>query len=327
MLGRRFALSVLFLTAFLATGCTSLSIFGGGDATAGEFEASAVAPQSASVGDAVQLTARVTDGAGAVTYKWYQTAGREVELIGADSDTLTFYAPSLPLDQRLAFRVESTNAAGVTSTAEVFVTVRGDPNYSPLLSVGGAGGGSGGGGSGGGSGGDGSTGGSDFPRVRLKTNFGDIVLELNALKAPITVKNFLQYVDDGFYDDTAIHRVVKDFVIQGGGYSSSFEQKKTRSGIKNEAGNGLKNLRGTVGMARLQIAGSATSQFYINLTDNPELDRSDQSAGYAIFGKVVEGLSVVDAIGALEISEDVEHHLPSVPTTPVTVLSADREPS
>ncbi|MFQ5487368.1 MAG: peptidylprolyl isomerase [Gammaproteobacteria bacterium] len=140
------------------------------------------------------------------------------------------------------------------------------------------------------------------PRVRMETSEGVIVLELNRGKAPVTVDNFLRYVRDGFYDGTLFHRVIKGFMIQGGGYDSDFKKKTTRPPIENEADNGLKNRRGTIAMARTSNPHSATAQFFINVVDNGFLDFAAPSArgwGYAVFGKVVEGMDVVDRIQRL----------------------------
>ena len=140
------------------------------------------------------------------------------------------------------------------------------------------------------------------PKVTLTTNLGNIVLELDSEQAPNTVENFLQYVRDGFFDGTIIHRVVPGFVIQGGGFNADFERKTTRAPIQNEAANGLKNARGTISMARTNNPHSATSQFFINLVDNTMLDHTQPSGrgwGYAVFGKVVEGMDIVDQIGQL----------------------------
>lgn len=135
-------------------------------------------------------------------------------------------------------------------------------------------------------------------QVTLKTNFGDIVLELDDEKAPISVANFLKYVDEGFYNNTVFHRVIAKFMIQGGGYSADLKKKSGHEPIKNEAANGLKNRRGTVAMARTSVVDSATSEFFINLADNSFLDHKVRDYGYAVFGKVVEGMDVVDAIAA-----------------------------
>lgn len=136
-------------------------------------------------------------------------------------------------------------------------------------------------------------------RVKLQTNLGDIVVELDRAKAPQTVENFLSYVRDGHYDGTIFHRVIENFMIQGGGFTSDYQQKPTRKPIANEANNGLKNKRGTIAMARTSDPDSATAQFFINVVDNDFLDYrapTQQGWGYAVFGRVVEGMDVVDEI-------------------------------
>jgi len=141
--------------------------------------------------------------------------------------------------------------------------------------------------------------GQDNPKVIMKTTKGDIAIEFFKSKAPITVKNFLSYVDEKFYDGTIFHRVIKGFMIQGGGLTPDFEEKLSKSSIKNEAANGLKNKRGTIAMARTEIIDSATCQFFINHVDNTNLDhknKTPQGFGYAVFGKVIKGMDVVDAI-------------------------------
>ncbi len=134
--------------------------------------------------------------------------------------------------------------------------------------------------------------------VEFDTSSGKIVIELYPDKAPITVANFLKYVDEGFYNGTIFHRVVPGFVIQGGGYTFDFQQKKTHDPIKNESDNGLKNLQGTLSMARTSIIDSANSQFFINIKDNPALDFNHGRHGYAVFGKVIKGFEVVKKIEA-----------------------------
>jgi len=137
------------------------------------------------------------------------------------------------------------------------------------------------------------------PKIKIQTNHGDIYLELFIAKAPNTVANFVQYVDEKFYTNTIFHRVMSNFMIQGGGFTPTFERKKTRSPIKNEASNGLSNQRGTVAMARTSDPHSATAQFFINVVDNPFLDYKNDTpagAGYAVFGKVTKGMKVVDTI-------------------------------
>lgn len=135
------------------------------------------------------------------------------------------------------------------------------------------------------------------PRVVIETNMGALTLELYADKAPLTVANFLRYVDDGHYKGTLFHRVIAGFMIQGGGFDEQWQQRPTQPPIKNEANNGLKNLQGTVAMARTSEVDSATAQFFINLVDNPSLDHGANGFGYAVFGKVVAGMDTVVSIG------------------------------
>jgi peptidyl-prolyl cis-trans isomerase A (cyclophilin A) len=140
------------------------------------------------------------------------------------------------------------------------------------------------------------------PIVLLSTNMGNIKLELFEKEAPISMKNFLGYVNSGFYSGTIFHRVIPDFMIQGGGFTKDFVEKPTNASIKNEAGNGLKNERGTLAMARNYMVDSATAQFFINVKDNTFLNHSSntmQGFGYAVFGKVIEGMDVVDKIAAV----------------------------
>ncbi len=143
---------------------------------------------------------------------------------------------------------------------------------------------------------------ADMVRVDMQTSEGPIVLELNADKAPVSVANFVEYANDGYFDGTVFHRVIEGFMVQGGGYTESLQRKDTRDPIKNEANNGLSNVRGSVAMARTNDPHSATAQFFINHGDNGRLDfRSETSFGYGytVFGKVVEGMDVVDKIAEL----------------------------
>jgi len=159
--------------------------------------------------------------------------------------------------------------------------------------------------------------------VKFETSLGDFVIALDAAKAPVTVANFLQYVDDGHFDGTVFHRVIPGFVIQGGGMTADMSQKPTRKPIENEATNGLKNLRGTLSMARTNDVNSATSQFFVNLADNAFLDhQGPRNFGYAVFGKVVEGMDVIDAIAAVKTGRKRGHD--DVPLEPVTVHAARR---
>lgn len=134
------------------------------------------------------------------------------------------------------------------------------------------------------------------PTVLLKTSMGEIEIELDETKAPISVENFLGYVKDGHYGGTVFHRVIPNFMLQGGGFDAQMNQKPVKEPIKNEADNGLKNLRGTLAMARTAVVDSATSQFFINVKDNAFLDNGARDFGYAVFGRVIAGMDVVDKI-------------------------------
>lgn len=163
------------------------------------------------------------------------------------------------------------------------------------------------------------------PTVLLETSSGDILIELFADKAPETVANFLQYVDDGFYTNTIFHRVIKDFMIQGGGLGVRMNEKSPRSPIKNEADNGLKNERGTIAMARTMDPHSASAQFFINLVDNDFLNHTEptqQGWGYCVFGKVVDGMDTVDAIAKLKTKSDGMYD--DVPVDMVVITGAGR---
>ena len=155
--------------------------------------------------------------------------------------------------------------------------------------------------------------------ITISTSHGDIVVELFEESAPISSENFRQYAADGFFNETVFHRVIPNFMIQGGGMTADMSQKKTRDPIKNEAANGEKNLRGTLAMARTSVVDSATSQFFINLRDNSFLDHGDRDYGYAVFGRVTEGMDVVDAIAAVPTGNKAGHQ--DVPVEPVTIHS------
>ena len=158
------------------------------------------------------------------------------------------------------------------------------------------------------------------PRVELKTNMGTIVLELYPDRAPETVKNFQQYVESGHYNGTVFHRVIPGFMIQGGGFTADLGHKSTREPIRNEANNGLKNVVGTIAMARTSDPHSATSQFFINVVDNPALDYREGNFGYAVFGKVVSGMDVVQSIATVPTAARPPHQ--NVPVKPVVIESA-----
>ncbi len=160
--------------------------------------------------------------------------------------------------------------------------------------------------------------------VKMTTTEGDIFLELNETKAPISVKNFLAYVDKGFYSGTIFHRVMSDFMIQGGGFTVDGSQKPTDPPIKNEWRNGLKNTKGTIAMARTAIADSATSQFFINVVDNPMLDAARDGAAYCVFGRVVGGQDVVEKIRKGEVVKGPMDAKPSKPVKPVEIKGMAR---
>lgn len=163
----------------------------------------------------------------------------------------------------------------------------------------------------------------DMPIVEFDTTYGNIVIELNAEKAPITVANFIDYVESGHYDGLIFHRVIDGFMIQGGGMDSEMNEKRTGTPIKNEADNGLKNTTGTIAMARTSDPHSATAQFFINVRDNDFLNYTSptpQGWGYAVFGQVIEGMDVVNQIKGVPTGRFGYHA--DVPTTPIVINSA-----
>jgi cyclophilin family peptidyl-prolyl cis-trans isomerase len=162
------------------------------------------------------------------------------------------------------------------------------------------------------------------PKVLMKTSKGDITIELYPAKAPVTVKNFLSYVKDKYYDGTIFHRVIPNFMIQGGGLTAELHEKASQAPIKNEAANGLKNVRGTIAMARTPDVDSATCQFFINLKDNAFLDHTNNTPdgfGYCVFGKVVSGMDVVDAIA--KVRTGTRRGMGDVPLEPIPILSVE----
>ena len=163
---------------------------------------------------------------------------------------------------------------------------------------------------------------AENPHVVLTTSYGDIEIELNAEKAPISTQNFLGYVESGFYNGTQFHRVIPGFMIQGGGFTADMDKKDTQAAIKNEADNGLLNQRGSVAMARTGVVDSATSQFFINHKDNDFLNHGGRDFGYAVFGKVVRGMDVVDRIAKVRTGNRGMHQ--NVPVEPVLILSAKK---
>jgi len=162
------------------------------------------------------------------------------------------------------------------------------------------------------------------PVVLIQTSKGTLKVELETERSPLTVQNFLAYADEGFYDGTIFHRVIDGFMIQGGGFGKDMTQKPTKAPVKNEAGNGLLNRRGTLAMARTNVVDSATAQFFINLADNDFLNHGSRDFGYAVFGRVVEGMDVVDAIAKVTTGRKGGHE--AVPSEPVVIQSVKRAP-
>jgi peptidyl-prolyl cis-trans isomerase A (cyclophilin A) len=158
--------------------------------------------------------------------------------------------------------------------------------------------------------------------IRFETTLGDFTIEFHEKEAPLSVANFLRYIDEGFFDGSIFHRIVPGFVIQGGGFTEDMTQKRTHPAIKNEADNGLKNDRGTLSMARTNDINSATSQFFVNLKDNEFLDHSKGNFGYAVFARVTEGMDVVDKIAAVETGR--KRGFDDVPVQPVIMKSVRR---
>jgi cyclophilin family peptidyl-prolyl cis-trans isomerase len=165
----------------------------------------------------------------------------------------------------------------------------------------------------------------EAPMIKLETSVGSITLELYPDKAPTTVSNFVQYVDSGFYNGTIFHRVIRSFMIQGGGFDTNLSRKSTKAPIRNEAANGLKNDRGTIAMARTALPDSATSQFFINTVDNASLnfrDSTTRGIGYCVFGRVVEGMDVVDTIQSVKTG--YRAGMADVPVEAVLIKNASR---
>ncbi|MGA9573124.1 MAG: peptidylprolyl isomerase [Lysobacterales bacterium] len=161
-----------------------------------------------------------------------------------------------------------------------------------------------------------------FPMVKLETSMGDIVVELNRMRAPITTNNFLRYVLEGEYDGTIFHRVMPGFVVQGGGYTPEIEEKTMHEDIFNESGNGLKNITGSIAMARYDDPHTATRQFYFNMNNNASLDPNSKNWGYAVFGMVVSGMEVLEAIAAVKTGYSEALDAQDVPLVPVLLIRA-----
>lgn len=159
--------------------------------------------------------------------------------------------------------------------------------------------------------------------ITITTNHGDIKVELFDEKAPITCENFRKYIEDGFYDNTIFHRVIPNFMVQGGGFDSDMSQKATRDPIKNEADNGVGNARGTLAMARTSVVDSATAQFFINLRDNDFLNHGSRDFGYAVFGQVTEGMDIVDKIAGVTTGTHAGHQDVPVDAVVISGVSID----
>jgi cyclophilin family peptidyl-prolyl cis-trans isomerase len=165
------------------------------------------------------------------------------------------------------------------------------------------------------------------PQVQVFTSMGNFTIELNPERAPLTVANFLVYVDQGHYTNTLIHRAVANFVIQGGGFNADYTPKPALAKVPNESGNGLSNIRGTVGLARTQEPHGGNAQFYVNLNDNPALDPNATRWGYAVFGRVIAGMDVVDRIGNVATGGHGPMLKEEVPVKPVIIQKIERIPS
>jgi len=161
-----------------------------------------------------------------------------------------------------------------------------------------------------------------FPTVKLETSMGDIEVELNRMRAPISANNFLRYVLEGEYDGTIFHRVMPGFVVQGGGYTKDIDEKTLYENILNESGNGLKNVTGSIAMARYDDPHSATRQFYFNMNDNASLDPGSRNWGYSVFGEVISGMEVLEAIAATQTGYSEALDAEDVPLVPVLLIRA-----
>jgi len=161
-----------------------------------------------------------------------------------------------------------------------------------------------------------------FPTIKLETSAGDIEVELNRMRAPATVNNFLRYVLEGEYDGTIFHRVMLGFVVQGGGYTKEIEEKTMHENVLNESGNGLQNIFGSIAMARYADPHSATRQFYFNMSDNSSLDPGSSNWGYTVFGEVISGMDVLEAISEVETGYSEDLDAEDVPITPVILIRA-----
>jgi len=255
--------------------------------------------RSVSGGREVVLDGSASKGVG-LRYGWRQVSGPNVKLSATEAARVTFTAPQYKAGgtNRLEFELTVTGANNQAVTDRVRILVR-----------------------------DASASGKNMPLVWVSTTMGDFVIELYSEQAPLTVRNFLAYVEQGFYAGTLIHRVMPGFVIQGGGYLPGLTEKTPGNPIFNESDNGLKNVRGSVAMARTDDPNSARSQFFVNLADNAFLDYKPGEPGYAVFGQVVEGMDVVDQITGVDLKlnpNDPSEKQPSLPVKDIVIQSVTR---
>lgn len=255
-------------------------------------EADAGARQRGAPGDTITLDGSDSTG-NQLVYRWRQTSGRSVDLQDTDTVSPSFVVPeyNASAENWLVFELAVTDARNRTAKDTVRVLL-GNPQWGTN-------------------------------EVAVVTSKGEFRIELYPDQAPISVANFLDYVDDSFYDNLIFHRVISDFVIQTGGFGPGLTRKTTGAPIKNESNNGLSNTRGTVAMARTTAPDSATSQWYVNLIDNTSLDYTSTQAGYTVFGRVISGMDVVDAIGAVETES--RQGFNDVPVEDVLVYRVYRE--
>jgi len=264
---------------------------GGGTPTATGPTANAGSDQTVKPGDLVTLDGSGSKGSG-LTYSWRELSGPTVTLTGADTVRATFTAPVFSDTgvNQLSFELTVTDRENHSVTDQMTVKIS-NPNVSET-------------------------------QVLISTSMGDFTVQLDPDKAPVTVQNFLQYVDDQFYDGTIFHRVIAGFVVQGGGFTPGLNEKTTRSPIINESNNGLKNVRGSVAMARTSDPNSATAQWYVNLVDNTDLDWTATNPGYCVFGQVTSGMNVVDLIAT--VPTESRNGFDDVPVTDVILRTARR---
>ena len=273
-------------------GSGSVTGGGTGGGSGGSVVANAGGDQRATPGSPVTLNGSASTGQG-LSFAWRQVVGPTVTLNAQNSSRPNFLAPLFTPGgaNQLEFELTVTDRRGRTATDRVIIDIVQQSA-------------------------------DEMPQVRIVTNVGNIIVELNPREAPITVANFLEYVDDNFYAGTIFHRVIADFVIQGGGYDVALNARDVGDPIELEADNGLQNDRGTIAMARTTDANSATSQFYINVVDNDSLNADTNPPGYAVFGEVIEGMSVVDRIAS--VPTEARLNFQDVPVDDIIIQRIER---